>query len=57
MYEEDSGNIKIVIKIPSSIQELESLVGDNEEESEDEVESVKSNADYYIKEFGCKRGK
>jgi len=27
------------------------------EEEESEVESVKSNADHYIKKFGCKRGK
>lgn len=53
MYDEDEG-IKIVIKIPSPMEELESLV---EEVYEEEVESVKSKADHYIKKFGCKRGK
>jgi len=53
MYDEDEG-IKIVISIPSPMEELESLV---EEDYEEEVESVKSNADHYIKKFGCKRGK
>ena len=53
MYDEDEG-IKIVIKIPSAMEELESLA---EEVYEEEVESVKSKADHYIKKFGCKRGK
>jgi hypothetical protein len=56
MYDEDEG-IKIVIKIPSPMEELESLVEEDYEEEESEVESVKSNADHYIKKFGCKRGK
>jgi hypothetical protein len=56
MYDEDEG-IKIVIKIPSPMEELESLVEEDYEEEESEVESVKSAADHYIKKFGCKRGK
>lgn len=55
MYEEDEG-IKIIIKIPSPMEELESLMDEDLEEEGCEVESVKSKADHYIKKFGCKRG-
>ena len=55
MYEEDEG-IKIIIKIPSPMEELESLMDEGLEEEGSEVESVNSKADHYIKKFGCKRG-
>ena len=53
MYDEDEG-IKIIIKLSSPMEELGRLA---EEVYEEEVESVKSKADHYIKKFGCKRGK
>jgi hypothetical protein len=56
MYDEDEG-IKIVIKIPSPMEELEGLMEKDYEEGGSEVQSIKSKADHYIKKFGCKRGK
>ena len=55
MYDEDEG-VKIIIKIPSAVEELKSL-SEAYEEEDSEVESIKSKADHYIKKFGCKRGK
>jgi hypothetical protein len=56
MYDEDEG-IKIIIKIPSPMEELEGLMEEDYEEEGSEVQSIKSKADHYIKKFGCKRGK
>jgi hypothetical protein len=56
MYDENEG-IKIIIKIPSPMEELEVLMEEDYEEEGSEVQSIKSKADHYIKKFGCKRGK